>query len=326
MKAVIRVKVSHQAGFGHWVRQCHLAKALAKSGYNVTLFPDDYERLGPPPDGLVMAPVKSQNEFLELLPSSINLAILDIHETIPELISQIRTSAKYVVGFEDLGSGRNHLDCLIDSNLPPQFCREIAEQVKTLFGWNYSLLAPEYETVSKEPRDFSNGIQSLLITMGGTDPNKLTSRVVAPLLESFPELKITVVSGPGFIADENFSKLLKSPRVKNQAQPNSLAPLFLQHDAVICSGGVTLHEALASGTPAFVVPQVAHQEVLAKGLEEEGATRLAGQPGKVNHDTLIQALQTTPANLDSMSTAGRKLIDGCGLKRIVEFLSKLTSK
>ncbi len=326
MNAVIRVKVSHQAGFGHWVRQCHLAKALAKSGFKVTLFPDDYERLGPAPEGIGLTPVKSQDEFLELLPAETDLAILDIHETTPGFISKIRTSAKYVVGFEDLGSGRNHLDGLIDSNLPPQSSDEVSENVATLFGWNYSLLAPEYETASKTPRDFSKGIHSLLVTMGGTDPNNLTSKVVVPLLENLPGLKITVVSGPGFIANETFSKLLKNPQLKNQIQPESLAPLFLEHDAVVCAGGVTLHEALASGTPAFVIPQVTHQEILAKRLEGKGATRLTGSPGKVDKEMLIKALQTIPTNLHSMSGAGRELIDGCGLKRIVDFLKKLTSK
>lgn len=326
MNAVIRVKVSHQAGFGHWVRQCHLAKALVKSGFKITLFPDDYKRLGPVPEDIGLTLVKNPDEFLELLPTETDLAILDIHETTPGFISKIRTSAKYVVGFEDLGSGRNHLDGLIDSNLPPQSSIEVAENVETLFGWNYSLLAPEYETASKTPRVFSKGIHSLLVTMGGTDPNNLTSRVVVPLLENFPELKITVVSGPGFIANETFSKLFKNPQLKNNIQPESLAPLFLQHDAVVCAGGVTLHEALASGTPAFVVPQVVHQEILTKRLEEKGATRLIGQPGQVDTEALIKALQSPPRILDSMSSTGRDLIDGGGLKRIVDYLSRLLTK
>ncbi len=326
MKAVIRVKVSHLAGFGHWIRQCHLARALNQAGWQVTMFPDTYEHLGATPTNAGLTPVKDNDEFLERLPDSVDLAILDIHKTTPELISAVRSSARVVAGFEDLGSGRDRLDCLIDCNLPTQSSKDVDDKVVTLFGWDYSLLAPEYESASKEPRDFSRGIQSLLVTMGGTDPNNLTASVALSLLENFPELKVSVVSGPGFISDDTLGNVFKHPQVTLLERPKSLAPLFLAHDAVVCAGGVTLHEALAAGTPAFVVPQVEHQEVLTLGLQERGAASLVGQPGKLNPEALFKAIQTSPENLRTMSSTGRELIDGRGLQRIVHFLSNYPSK
>lgn len=133
MKAVIRVKVSHQAGFGHWIRQCHLARALVQAGWQVTMFPDNYEHLEATPTNVGLTQVKDNEEFLDRLPDSVDLAILDIHETTPEFISAVRSSARVVSGFEDLGSGRNNLDCLIDCNLPPQSSKDVADTVETLF-------------------------------------------------------------------------------------------------------------------------------------------------------------------------------------------------
>ncbi len=325
MEAVIRVKVSHQAGIGHWVRQCHLAQGLARAGFRVTLFPDDYKHLTSAPDGVNLNPVTGHTEFLERLPAKVDLAILDIHDTTPEFISQIRQSARYVAGFEDLGPGRNHLDCLIDCNLPPESLNDVADSVEKLFGWRYCLLAPKYETLASTPRDFSRGIQSILVTMGGTDPNHLTPAVIAPLIEHFPDLKITVVSGPGFKSSPAMEALLGRQQVICKSQPKSLAPLFLQHDAVICAGGVSLHEALVAGTPSFVVPQMEHQKLLTLHFQGKGATRLVGQPGIVDVAALLSVMATSPERLNEMSTQGRQLIDGQGLERIVSFLADLTS-
>ncbi len=292
----------------------------------MTLFPDQYEHLGLIPEDVQLYPVTCNETFLNAIPGPVDLAILDIHETTPEFISKVRASAHYIAGFEDLGRGRNHLDCLIDCNLAPESSKDVPGSVKTLFGRDYSLLAPEYEAASRTNRDFSNGIRSVLITMGGTDPNNLTGSVATPLLKKFPDLKITVTSGPGFATVDLLMDVIQNPRVTHVFQPKSLAPLLLQNDAVICSGGVTLQEALTAGTPSFVVPQVDHQEKLAFSLEEKGAAQRIGQPGKVDIGKLINAVRTSPETLTAMSTTGRKIFDGRGLQRIVHFLSNLPSK
>ena len=162
--------------------------------------------------------------------------------------------------------------------------------------------------------------------MGGTDPKGLTLPVVKMLLDINQTLQITAVLSPQH-RDANNLKNLAEPEQLTLSPPVAcLGDLLTEHDAVICSGGVTLHEALTVGTPALVVPQVAHQEDKARLMEKRGAARLLGPPAIIKKEVLEEAVKTSPESLQAMSHTGRKIVDGCGLKRITQSILNLIEK
>ena len=97
-----------------------------------------------------------------------------------------------------------------------------------------------------------------------------------------------------------------------------MARTLADHDAVFCSGGVTLHEAMCVGTPAFVISQVAHQEDKAKAAESVGAAINLGQAKSWDKNRLPEIFKLGNKSLQTMSASGKKCIDGKGLKRVVE--------
>ena len=163
-----------------------------------------------------------------------------------------------MVSFEDLGEGRNHVDLLVDCNLGEEQSTELP--VQTLFGNNYAVLAEEFEAYHSKPRVFKNTIKSVLVTFGGTDPHSLTPTLAEKLLHIQPGLSITLLAGPG---NRNIPALKylesKHEKVKLMESTSEMAQTLFAHDIVFCAGGVTLHEAMAVGTPAFVINQVQHQ-------------------------------------------------------------------
>ena len=98
-----------------------------------------------------------------------------------------------MVSFEDLGEGRNHVDLLIDCNLGEE--NSVGLPVQTLFGYPYSVLAPEFETLHSKKRELNGSIESVLITLGGTDPHSLTSLLADKLLQIQPNLSMTLLAG-----------------------------------------------------------------------------------------------------------------------------------
>ena len=201
---------------------------------------------------------------------------------------------------------------------------DLPHHVQTLFGTPYSVLAEEFETLHSKKREFNRSIDSVLITLGGTDPHSLTSLLADKLLQIQPNLSITLLAGPGC---KNILALKdrQSETVKLLESTSQMAQTLFDHSAVFCSGGVTLHEAMAVGTPAFVINQVSHQAEKADRAEKQGAAINLGMAKSWNEHRLPEILKSSPEILEKMSQAGKSLIDGKGLKRVVDTIETTLS-
>ena len=126
---------------------------------------------------------------------------------------------------------------------------------------------------------------------------------------------MTLLAGPGC---KNIPALKdrQSETVKLLESTSEMAQTLLDHSAVFCAGGVTLHEAMAVGTPAFVINQVAHQSEKADRAEKQGAAMNLGVAESWNENRLPEILKSSPDTLEKMSQAGKSLIDGKGLQRV----------
>ncbi len=316
-KIAIFCKASFSHGMGHLVRQSHIAKILQDRGNEITFFIPDY-----PPAQLWLdqygLPHQVSNDKEKV---SSNLIILDIQDTTMDFIKDIRQGKQRVISFEDLGEGRNHVDLLIDCNLDEE--KSAGLPVQALFGNKYAVLAPEFETLHSKNREFKKPMQSVLITFGGTDPHCLTPTLAEKLLHIQPDLCITLLAGPG---NKNLSALkeLKTQNVKLVESTSEMAQTLFNHDAVFCAGGITLHEAMAVGTPAFVINQVEHQADKANHAEKHGACINLGMADCWDENRLPEILQSTPETLDKMSQSGKNLTDGKGLQRVVDAIMPLS--
>ena len=312
-KIGIVCKTSFSQGMGHLVRQCHIAKILQDRGAEITFFIPDY----PPAESWLdrcQFPREILNDPLtEKETGPLDIIILDIQDTSSAFIKKIKQGKKTVVSFEDCGEGRNHVDLLIDCNLEEKNSVDMSAQ--TLFGPDYSVLAPEFEALHAKKRQFNRPIDSVLITFGGTDPHSLTPLLADKLLQIQPNLSMTLLAGPGC---KNIPALKdrQSETVKLLESTSEMAQTLFDHSAVFCSGGVTLHEAMAVGTPAFVINQVAHQSEKADRAEKQGAAMNLGVAESWNENRLPEILKSSPDTLEKMSQAGKSLIDGKGLQRV----------
>lgn len=306
---------------GHLVRQAHIANILQNRGGKVTFFLPDY----PPAQawlnkhGFSGKTLSDPIAVSEKETALLDLILLDIQDTTEEFIKRIRLNKVPVVSFEDRGEGSNHVDLLIDCNRNPE--EAVALAVQNLFGYPYCVLAPEFEMFHAKKREFQKHIQSVLITLGGTDPHSLTATLADKLLQKQPDLSITLLAGPGC---KNIPALknLQSNKVKLTESTSQMAQTLFEHDAVFCAGGVTLDEAMAVGTPAFVINQVPHQLVKSNRAEKQGAAINLGMAESWDENRLEEILKSSPESLREMSQCGKNLIDGKGLNRVVDAIDK----
>ena len=315
-KIAIFCKASFSHGMGHLVRQSHIAKILRNRGNEITFFIPDYS---PAQLWLDQCGLPHQTSS-DAEKACGDLIILDVQDTTAAFIKKLRRSINAVVSFEDLGEGRNHVDLLIDCNLD----EEKSAGLPALFGHNYAVLAEEFETYHSKPRVFKNPIESVLVTLGGTDPHSLTQTLAEKLLQLRPGLSITLLAGPGngnIPALKNLAS--KHEKVKLLESTSEMAQTLFAHDIVFCAGGITLHEAMAVGTPAFVINQVRHQAEKADHAEIQGAAINLGMADSWDENRLPEILKSNAKTLEKMSQAGKNMIDGKGLKRVADAIENL---
>ncbi|MEK9627602.1 MAG: hypothetical protein VW455_01125 [Nitrospinota bacterium] len=315
-KINIFCQASFKKGLGHLIRQIHIANELRARNADVFFYIPKFQTAEDiiKDHNFSFSIVENFDSGFSEITEPTDVTLLDIQDTTATLIKNLRKQSKKIISFEDQGDGRNHVDLLIDCNLHPEDSKSIPTQI--LYGLPYSVLAPEFEKLHSKERHFEGQIQSLLITFGGTDPHNIT----LDLTKHIPnETKATIIAGPGF---NSFQKLkeLDSNRFCVVQNIQDMASMLASFDAVFCSGGVTLHEAMCVGTPAFVISQVPHQEDKAKAAEKSGAAINLGQAHSWNKDRLPEIFQLEKKDLLAMSTAGKNQIDGKGLQRIIEFI------
>ena len=314
LKINIFCKASLKEGLGHLIRQIHIAKELRAQNADIFFYIPNFK---------TAIDIIEQHHFPYLIVEDFNTSLikkrdntdatlLDIQDTKLSFIHEIRKQSPKIISFEDQGEGRNLVDLLIDCNLRPDDSKNIPQKVKTLFGLSYSVLGPNFEIQHTKKRDFSDNIESLLLTFGGTDPHNIT----LDLAKQVPNnIKTTIILGAGFKNEDGLQNF-DSIQIKKNVQ--DMASMLVNHDAVFCSGGVTLHEAMCLGTPAFVISQALHQENKAKIAEKAGAAINLGRAKSWDENRLTEIFKLGRQNLQDMSMAGKKCIDGTGLKKVVE--------
>lgn len=313
---------------GHVYRQVRLGKVLRSRGIEIELFvsnhPPSIELLRK--ENLFPNIIAKTEDLPKKLDTTFDLVILDIQDTEKGFISTLRERSHKVMSFEDLGEGRNFVDLLVDCNLEPEEAQNVVRGVKPLFGLPYSVLAEEFGPYHQRGKTFSTSLESLLITMGGTDPNNLTLQLAEYLLQSKRQTSITFIAGPGFKETPSLMQLVSSmDSFHVLRQPDNMAELLFNHQAVFCSGGVTLHEALAVGTPALVISQVLAQQEKTRPLDKQGAALDLGLAKDFDPKKIARIWDMTQDQLETMSLKGKQLVDGKGIYRVADEISALLS-
>jgi spore coat polysaccharide biosynthesis protein SpsF len=161
----------------------------------------------------------------------------------------------------------------------------------------------------------------VLLTFGGSDPQGLTLKAARALQGLDPGIEIVAVAGPAFAYRREFEELARSmPRripLINQAAGH-IADLMLEADLVVGSGGMTVYEIAALGTPGIVLGQNVREESRMREFARHGTVRHLGLGTEVSEEALLQAVQALLRDGEGrreMSERGRSLVDGLGAAR-----------
>ena len=333
---LVRADASPEIGTGHVMRCLALAHAWQKAGGSVTFAMSEtllplvrHLRSQNIASAAIAAPPGS-NEDADLtmrLATTLNAicTVVDGYRFAPEYYRALKAAGNRVMAVDDDGRHSEYCaDILLNQNLcaTDKLYPNRDPNTRLLLGTQFALLRPEFRR-QPQAQKIRPVAHRLLVTMGGSDPDNVTSRVMQALEQIDQELEATIVIGPGNRHLNDLDANPKCPTIRLVRDPANMAALMADCDMAISAAGSTCWELAYLGIPMILVVLSPDQLGIARALHELGVSMSLGWHASLTPSQLISGVKwlgNDPVRRCAMSHAGQALVDGRGAERVVEFL------
>ena len=216
------------------------------------------------------------------------------------------------------GQFRSH-DCALLLNPNVYATRDncldtVSDDCIILAGYDYFLLRESFTKASDHEK---SRCPSVLITLGGADPDNLTLSICRQLSSIDIEAVFHVVMGPANPYTDSVTAYLAQnpdPRIRLYRQPENFETLLATCTICISAGGVTLGEAAFLGKPVIALVIAENQRRSVTFLARRGAL-IEADPAQVG--VTVSALLLDADRRSELSGAIHGLVDGRGAERVV---------
>jgi len=246
-------------------------------------------------------------------------------------VERLRRSGVFLMTIVDFNEGMSPADVVLNPNYGADAILPAAHAgASYLLGEKYFPFRSEFIASSSRAREIRPKANRILITMGGCDMLGLTGKVIQALarLDMDPPLELYIVLGLTDRSQRELSHALAQfshPPV-TLVDPDNMHELMLGCDLAITAGGLTKYETAVTGTPSVVLSQARHQTEIMERFSNAGTTVHLGYGPEVREDAIAEvvgALLKDYFRRKEMSLAGKRLVDGKGLERILETFQEL---
>lgn len=253
----------------------------------------------------------------------VDWVMVDGYQFGAEFEESLKEAGLRVLFVDDLGCVRRYsADIVLNQNsyADAAMYRSRAASTRLLLGPRYALLRREFLVARCARPPLASRAQRLLVTIGGSDPEKITGLVLDSLkLLRDDSLEVRVVVGP---ANVNGADLLR--RQVNYALEvvdGADMPQFMNWaDAAISAAGITTWELLYMGIPSLLIIAAENQRGNAEALDASGAAINLGWYGQLRPADVAERISAMLADTQLRSRLREKgvtLVDGNGTQRLL---------
>jgi UDP-2,4-diacetamido-2,4,6-trideoxy-beta-L-altropyranose hydrolase len=216
---------------------------------------------------------------------------------------------------DDFGHATRYTaDVILNQNLSarPSWYAKRPPTTKLLLGPRYALLRSEFRRYVGWRREVPDKARHLLITLGGSDPDNVTAKVLAALDGSELGLDIRTVVGGSYRHE------LPVPTAIRDA--SDMAELMAWADVAIAAGGSSAWELAFMGLPSLTLVLAENQIEIAAALDRAGPSINLGEQAAIDAGTLVSTMRGLISDAErrqKMSDLGRQLVDGRGTSRVL---------
>lgn len=199
-----------------------------------------------------------------------------------------------------------------------------------LLGTRYAMLRDEFGRWRDWRREIAPVARRVLLTMGGSDSDNLTLKVIGALeqmgLEGLEVVALVGASNPH--SAELQSVVERSAmEIRLDRDPVDVSTLMAWADVAVTAAGSTCWEVAFMGLPSVTLVLADNQERIAQGLSESGAAHSLGHHDCLPASRIAETVRSLIADMgwrQEMSAKAKTLVDGLGSRRIVDELESLS--
>ncbi|MEA5090915.1 UDP-2,4-diacetamido-2,4,6-trideoxy-beta-L-altropyranose hydrolase [Solidesulfovibrio sp.] len=335
----IRADAGPGIGAGHVMRCLALAQAWKRAGGRAVLVgrvdpPALAARLAreglpvvaPPPGDADGAAAFSQARGEAAGEPGAHWGVLDGYAFGPDVQAAARRDGPLLV-LDDLAAGRVHADAVLNQNFHAPSLRYDADPgAALLLGPAYALLREDFLRRPRPARHFPGRARTVLVTMGGADPDNATAALLAALSAvGDPALDVAVVAGPANRHAVTLARALADAPFPGRLlrDPPDLSGLMAAADLVVTAGGSTCLELCFCGAPMAVAVLAANQAPGTAALTGAGAAVSLGPAGALDvaaTAAILDGLLGDAGQRRRLSETAARLVDGRGGDRLAAAL------
>lgn len=239
----------------------------------------------------------------------------------------VRKCAKRVLVVDDYNPlPRYQSDILLNQNIEAEHFRYRANKgCKLLLGPSYALLREEF-LHAKKPKPILPVAEKVLVTMGGSDPERVTLKIIEGLsrLEQLRrEIKIVVGPANPYGSEVKNTAAKSNLRYEILEASKEMPLLMAWADLAVTAGGGTCMELAFMGVPCLITALAENQKKVMSGFANKGAAAALGWHADLDAMAIaseIDALARDRSRRESFSKLGQALVDGLGARRVTEVM------
>ena len=242
----------------------------------------------------------------------------------------VKESGHPLLAIDDYGHADHYYaDIVLNQNLHAENLTYSCEPyTKLLLGTKYVLLRREFLKWRRWKREIPEVARKVLITMGGSDPENVSLKVINAInMVDFGPLEVAVVVGPTNPHYEALERAARASRHSIVLMRNvpDMPELMSWADIAIAAGGTTCWELAFMGLPFVGLSRAKQETALLQGTTCAGISLNLGdclnvEPRMIS-EILFNLLSAKKQRL-MMSLAGYSFIDGFGPARVISIIKE----
>ena len=234
-----------------------------------------------------------------------------------------------VIVIDDLANRTYAADLLTDCSAThsmDDYVARVPKQCRLLLGSRYVLLRPEFAQRPNKSLPISDVVEHVLVSIGATDPMKLTPVIVSYVHAGLPRAHVHVLA-------TSASDSLEMLRDKSEANSwlhlhvdvVDVAALLRRMDLAVGSAGMSAWERCAVGLPSIIIPFEKNQRAVGDTLNNAQAAALLPLEKIAELPDLLETIASDTDWRAFSRINGLKLCDGKGVTRVVRAIQPILS-